>query len=92
MHQKHPPANVAFFRADDPAGLSPADCENPFVLIIIAITMAAAILIFIVDILLLRPCRLSLLPKNGSNHYGTSFDLFIQIEIGIGIEIEFNVR
>jgi len=31
-----------------------------------------------------------LLSENGLNHGGTSFDLFIQIEIGIGIE--FNAR
>ncbi|MFZ5563075.1 MAG: hypothetical protein ACOZBW_03430 [Thermodesulfobacteriota bacterium] len=30
--------------------------------------------------------------KNGFNHGGTFFDLFVQIEIGIGSEIELNVR
>jgi len=33
-----------------------------------------------------------LLSQNGFNHGGTFFDLFIEIAIGIGIEIEFNVR
>ncbi|MFZ5565204.1 MAG: hypothetical protein ACOZBW_14260, partial [Thermodesulfobacteriota bacterium] len=30
--------------------------------------------------------------KNGFHHGGKSVDLFIQIEIAIGIEIEFNAR
>jgi len=36
--------------------------------------------------------RTLLLSQNGFNHGGTSFDLFIQIEIAIGIEIEFSAR